>query len=47
MNNPKLGVVTQVCSRTVRNNEHTQEGYSYGNALEFCIFVQNIGIDAY
>ena len=47
MNHQNLGVGTQECSRTVRNNEHTQEGYSYGNALEFCDFAQNVEIDAY
>ena len=47
MNNQNVGVSTQEHSRTVRNNEHTQEGYLFGNALKFCTFVQNIGIDVY
>ena len=40
-------MVTQDCGRRVRNDEHTQEGYSYGNALKFCTFVQNVGINLY
>ena len=47
MSNQNLGVLTQECDRTARNDEHTQEGYSYGNALKFCTFVHNIGIDVY
>ena len=47
MNHQNLGVGTQEHSRTVRNNKHTQEGYSYGNALEFCTSMQNEGIDVY
>ena len=47
MNNQNLGVVTRECGRTVRNDEDTQEGYSYGNAMKFCAFAQNVGMDVY
>ena len=46
MNNQNLGVARE-CERTVRNNEYTQEGYLYRNALKFCAFVQNVGMDVY
>ena len=47
MSNYNLGVVPQECGGTARSNEHTREGYSYGNVLKFCTFMQNLEIDAY
>ena len=47
MNHQKLGVGAQEHSRTIRNNEPTQEGYSYKKCVRILCYVENIEIDAY